>query len=431
MTEKDKLRETTLQKVKDGILTAGSAADILELSWRQVMRLKKRFNKKGLRGILHAARGKASNQKLPEKETTKAMKLVKEKYSDFGPKLANEKLKEIHSITMSTETLRQLMISKKLWLPKPVQTEKYPHTWRARKDCFGEMEQYDGSYFDWFEGRLKNTDGAVIPMQCLLASIDDATGRMTHAEFAVSQGVIPTFEFWTEYLKNHGKPLSIYLDRFSTYKNNLKKNTKKTLDPTQFQRAMNQLGIRVIHAHSPQAKGRIERLFQTLQDRLVKELRLKNTSTIAEANEYLQKVFIPEFNKKFAVVPKSKTDLHHALSKEEKATLDVICSVQDTRKVMNDYTVSHEARLYQIDPKQKTLVRVDDTVIVCTKVNGSTAILKQAQELVFTEIKERAKRDITVIKTSDERLHGRKPKANHPWRQTFIIKAQKAEMARV
>lgn len=431
MTEKDKLRETTLQKVKDGTLTASLAAEVLKLSWRQVMRLKKKFNKKGLLGILHANRGKTSNCKLPLKETTKAMKIVKEKYVDFGPTLANEKLKEIHNITMSTETLRQLMITNKLWISKPIQTEKYPHTWRARKDSFGEMEQYDGSYHNWFESRLKDEAGEVVTLQCLLASIDDGTGRISHAEFAVSEGVMPTFGFWTEYIKDHGKPVSIYLDRFSTYKNNTKRNTKEVLDPTQFGRAMNQLGIRVIHAHSPQGKGRIERLFQTLQDRLVKELRLKNISTITEANVFLQQIFIPAFNKQFAVVPKVKTNAHTSLNQDEKLNLEVICSVQDERKIMNDYTISHEGRLYQIDPRQKTLIRINDRVIVCTKVNGSKTILKHEKELEFKEITERAKRQASQPKSADQRSMGHKPKQNHPWKQEFIIKAQKTELQRV
>ena len=430
MTDKDKLRESTLQQVKDGTLTAGSAADILELSWRQIMRLKKRFKNKGLRGILHTARGKASNQKLPEKKTTKAMKIIKEKYIDFGPTLANEKLAEVHHISMSTESLRQLMIKEKLWLPKPVTQEKYPHTWRARKDNFGEMQQYDGSYYDWFEGRLKDEAGNTINEQCLLAGIDDATGKMTHAEFAASEGVMPTFRFWTAYLENNGKPASIYLDRFSTYKNNIKKNTQELLDPTQFGRAMNQLGIRVIHAHSPQGKGRIERLFQTLQDRLVKELRLKNIFTIVEANKFLQNIFMPAFNRQFAVVPKHTTDAHRSLSAEEKLSLSVICSVQDERIITNNYTVSHNNQLYQIDPRQKTLVRTGDTVIICTKLKGSKTILKHGKALDFTEITARPKQAV-VLKTESGRRLGHKPKADHPWRETFIINAQEKELTRV
>jgi transposase len=414
MTESDSLKESTLTKLVAKTINGTQAAEILHLSTRQVRRLKKRF-KKGIKGILHRNRGKVSSHAVPEMERKAIAKIIKTSYPDFGPTLACEKLSELHKIHFSNETIRQIMIEKNLWKVKVQKFEEFPHVWRARKDCFGQMQQYDGSYHNWFEGRLKTPSGEAITINCLLCSIDDATGKITYAKFDDNEGVLPTMAFWQEYIETLGKPCSIYLDRFSTYKNNQKKNTINILELTQFQRASKQAGIDIINANSPQAKGRIERLFQTLQDRLVKELRLKNISTIAEANIFLTKIFIPWFNRKFAVAPKNSNDIHAKLSKKELLQLPSIFSIHDQRIIMNDYTVMHEGKLYQVDPKQPALVRIGDRVTVQTRTNGQIFLFKQNTELLFTEIPERPKK-VVAVKTEDRRHIGRKPLPNHPWR---------------
>jgi transposase len=416
MTESDSLKENTLRKLVSKVINGTQAAEILRLSVRQVKRLKKRFVKKGIKGILHQNRGRASNNSVSEFQRKEITKIIKTSYPDFGPTLSCEKLSELHNIFLSTQTIRTLMIDNGLWKVKPIASEKFPHVWRARKDCFGQMQQYDGSYHNWFEGRLLDTQGQSISENCLLASIDDATGKITHAKFDDSEGVLPTMAFWQEYLRFNGKPCSIYLDRFSTYKNNQKKNTINILGLTQFQRACQQSGmIEVINAHSAQAKGRIERLFQTLQDRLVKELRLRKISTIAEANIFLTKTFIPWFNQKFAVVPKNSNDIHTRLSENELLQLPSIFSIHDNRSVMNDYTVMHQGRLYQVDPKQPALVRIGDRITVQTRLNGQIFLFKQNNELQFTEILERANK-VKLPKLTDGRSFGHKPLANHPWK---------------
>lgn len=415
MTEADSLKESTLQKLVGKVINGTQAAEILLLSVRQVKRLKKRFVKKGVKGILHQNRGKASNHSLPEFTRKEITKIIKTSYPDFGPTLACEKLAELHNISLSTQTIRTLMIGNGLWKVKPVASEKFPHVWRARKDCLGQMQQYDGSYHNWFEGRLKNVSGEAIMENCLLCAIDDATGRITYAKFDDSEGVLPTMAFWQEYVGINGKSCSIYLDRFSTYKNNPRKNAVNILALTQFQRACKQLGIEVIHANSPQAKGRIERLFGTLQDRLVKEMRLKNISTIAEANIFLTKTFTPWFNRKFAVAPKNSNDIHTKLSKKELLRLPSIFSIHDQRNIMNDYTVMHGGKLYQVDPKQPALVRTGDRITVQTRQRGQIFLFKQNTELLFTEIPERAKK-ARALKTEDGRRFGNKPQPNHPWK---------------
>ena len=414
MTEADSLKESTLRKLTAKTINGTQAAEILQLSVRQARRLKKRFVKKGTKGILHRNRGKVSNRAVPENTKKEIVKIIKTSYPDFGPTLACEKLSELRHIVLSTQTIRTLMIGDGLWKVKPMASEKFPHVWRARKDSFGQMQQYDGSCHNWFEGRLKTLSGEAIIINCLLTSIDDATGRITYAKFDGNEGVLPTMAFWQEYIGIQGKPCSICLDRFSTYKNSQKKNAVNILELTQFQRACRQAEVDVINANSPQAKGRIERLFQTLQDRLVKELRLKNISTIAEANMFLTKIFIPWFNKKFAVVPKNSNDIHAKLSKKELLQLPSIFSIHDNRSVMNDYTVMHCGKLYQVDPKQPALVRIGDRITVQTRTNGQIFLFKQNAELKFTEILERAKKAV-VVKTEDGRRFGHKPAANHPW----------------
>ena len=414
MTEADSLKESTLTKLLAKTINGTQAAEILQLSTRQVRRLKKRF-KKGIKGILHRSRGTTSSHAVPEMERKAIAKIIKTSYPDFGPTLACEKLSELHKIHFSNETIRQIMIEKNLWKVKVQKFEQFPHVWRARKDCFGEMQQYDGSYHNWFEGRLKNDLGEMVTINCLLCSVDDATGKITYAKFDDNEGVLPTMAFWQEYIKIQGKPVSIYLDRFSTYKNNQKKNAVNVLELTQFQRASRQAGINIINANSPQAKGRIERLFQTLQDRLVKELRLKNISTIAEANMFLIKTFIPWFNKKFAVLPKNSNNIHTKLSQKELPQLPSIFSIHDQRIIMNDYTVMHGGKLYQVDPTQPALVRIGDRVTAQTRTNGQIFLFKQNTELKFTEILERAKKAVAV-KTEDGRHLGHKPLPNHPWK---------------
>jgi len=352
---------------------------------------------------------------VPEAERKNIVRIIKTNYPDFGPTLACEKLGELHKIHFSNETIRKIMIGENLWTVKVQKFDNFPHVWRARKDCFGEMQQYDGSHHNWFEGRLHKPSGETITLNCLLCSIDDATGQITKAQFADNEGTEATFTFWREYIEELGRPVCIYLDKGSTYKNNPKKNTSDILELTQFERACQQVGINLIHAHSPQAKGRIERLFGTLQDRLVKEMRLRNICTIAEANIFLVKIFIPMFNKKFGVVARKKTNLHTAQTPKELLQLPSIFSIHDQRTIMNDYTVMHDGKLYQVDPKQPALVRINDRVTVETRRNGQIFILKQNTELLFTEILKRPKKALPTI-TEDKRSFGHTPKPDHPWR---------------
>jgi hypothetical protein len=222
---------------------------------------------------------------------------------------------------------------------------------RPRKEHYGEMEQFDGSYEHWFEDRA--------PSCCLLASIDDATGKVTQAQFVRDEGTFPVFNFWQEYFLTHGKPRSIYLDKLRTYYNNLLPERDEEL-LTQFQRTMRELAIELIVAHSPQAKGRIENFFKLCQDRLIKELRLRNISDIKTANHFLKEEFIPWFNQKYGKEPAKKANLHHKLTQQEKKQLPAILSRHSQRVVQNDFTIRFNNLWYQLTEKQPVTIRPKD-----------------------------------------------------------------------
>ena len=417
MTQKDLLRYNVISKLIDGHVNGSEAAKQLNLCVRQVKRLKAKVKKHGARGIIHGSRGKSSNRRLAKEIIKKIEKIVKEMYYDFGPTFASEKLSDNHQIKISKEKLRQLMTEWKLWKPKPRKENKEYRSWRPRKEYYGEMEQFDGSYHDWFEGRSEEC--------CLLASIDDATGKITKLKFVDWEGVKPAYIFWREYIKTHGKPLKIYLDRHSTYKINAKSLFDDPEALTQFERAMRDLNTEVIHAHSPQAKGRAERLFGTLQDRLVKELRLAGISTIEAANKFVEEEFIPKYNQKFAVLPQKKGNLHKPLNKFEKDNLDKIFSIQDTRTINNDFTIRFKGKWYQLLETQPTLVCRKDKVLIEERLDNSTFISLRNKYLNYIVLPQRPEKvEIKVIALAKMKSSW-KPPANHPWRRPFILNPEK------
>ena len=275
LTASEQERYDTIRDCIDGNITNKEASVRLGLKIRRVQEIKRAVEKNGREGVVHGSKGKNPPNITPSSVSKKVTVFFgQKKHQDFGPTFAQEKLANI-GVSMNPETLRLLMIKKKLWNPKPRCGPQIVRKWRERKDCSGELVQFDGSYHDWFE----NGDE-----ECLLAAIDDATGRIVHAVFDDDEGVFAVFRFWLAYVEAYGRPVAIYLDKFSTYKVNHKNAVDNAEFITQFQRAMRELDIRVICANSPQAKGRVERLFGTLQDRMVKEMRLRDMKTQDEAN---------------------------------------------------------------------------------------------------------------------------------------------------
>jgi len=279
------------------------------------------------------------------------------------------------------------------------------------------MVQFDGSYHYWFENRA--------PKCCLLAAIDDATGIPVRAEFGQDEGVLPVFGFWKKYLIQHGKPRSVYLDRFSTYKMTQRVAQENHDIKTQFQRATQQLNIEPIFAHSPQAKGRVERLFNTLQDRLVKELRLNNISTITQANIFLETEFLPQYKAKYGVEPKNKTNLHQTLSKNELKELDSILSRQDTRVVKSDFTVSFNNQWLQLRKEQPAIIRKKDKITIEEWTDGTIHLQIRDKYLNYDILPERPKKSTNIAWVIPATRKPNIPPADHPWRQKFILQKAK------
>jgi hypothetical protein len=283
------------------------------------------------------------------------------------------------------ETIRRIMLSASLWTKRRGKAKGEHRSWRLRRAALGEMLQFDGSYHGWFEGR------GGIKEACLLVAIDDATGKIMRAEFGAHEGVFPVFGFWKQYLETNGKPRSIYLDKFSTYKMNGAIAKENPDLKTQFGRAMAELGIEAIFANSPQAKGRVERLFDTLQDRLVKELRLAGIDSIEDANAFLAKTFTPAFNAKFAVVPASDINLHRQVLAQERAKLPSTFSRHETRTIQNDYTFSFKNLWYQIAKVQPITVCRKDVVTVEEWLDGSIHVRLRGKDLNYVILPDRAK----------------------------------------
>jgi hypothetical protein len=276
------------------------------------------------------------------------------------------------------------------------------------------MEQYDGCYHHWF--------GPQADESCLLLAVDDATGKITKAWFDHHEGIAPTFNFWKSYLLKKGKPVSIYLDKFSTYKINHKAAEDNKELITQFQRACQDLGIVLITAHSPQAKGRVERMFDTLQDRLVKELWLNNISDIDAANAFLEEKFIPTFNEKFAVIPAKRSDLHRPLTKTDTENLGSIFSVHSQRIVMNDFTVQFKNRYFQLGLQQPVTVCRKDTILIEEHLDNSIVLKLRGKKLAYAVLPKRPEKEFSLkIPALTTGKPTYKPPADHPWRKQFLM----------
>jgi hypothetical protein len=398
-------RYQLIKKAIDRDITQKSAAEQIGLTDRQTRRIVKRVKLEGEKGVVHKSRGREGTRHLDPVLKQKILSLYLSDYSDFGPTLASEKFLERHKIRICEETLRLWLIREGLWRSKKLKSPKH-FTWRARKDHLGEMVQMDGSHHDWLEGRG--------PRLVLMGYIDDATSKF-HGSFHKYEGTLPAMISLDRYIQKHGIPRSMYLDKHATYKNNRLKVQEEQIfkDPqelTQFGRACSQLGIKLIHAHSPQAKGRIERVFETLQDRLVKELRLAKAKTIQEANAALG-TYLDTFNEKFMVEAKSKGDLHRQIHRG--VNLKEILSVQNQRTVRNDRTVLHENKWYQI-----TTPTGAKTAVIHEYWDGRLKIRCGTKSMDYRAIEGPAPRPMPSWPTRSSRAHNHTtPKKNHPWKR--------------
>jgi transposase len=343
MRELDRLK--VIEAVIEERLMPWRAAERLGISRRQVERLTGRYRSEGAAGLVSRRRGRSSNHQLPVDLGAQAMALIRERYADFGPTLACEKLRECHGLTLSKETVRHLMSDAGLWVPRRQRPPKIYQP-RSRRSCLGELVQIDGCEHAWFEARA--------PQCTLLVYVDDATSRLMTLHFTATESTFSYFEATRHYLASHGKPVAFYSDKASVFRSN-QYATKGGKGVTHFGRAMFELNIDTWCANSSSAKGRVERAHLTLQDRLVKEMRLRGISTIEAANAYAPS-FMATYNARFAKPPRSSFDAHRPLRDDEE--LDVILTWREPRRVTKSLTVQYDRVIYLLGdtPANRKLV---------------------------------------------------------------------------
>ena len=408
MTAQEISIKEVMNKLLNRELTEKEASKIIRKSLRQTQRIKRKYKIEWISWLIHKLRWKKWNRKYDETKYDNALEIIKEKYSDYGPTLASEKLEENYNIKISVPTLRNEMIRAWLWKSKTRRKTDKQYLKRERKENYWEMIQYDWSYHKWFEWREWTN------YQCLLVSVDDATNELT-AKFSLNEWLIETFKFWKEYIETKWKPLTIYLDKFATYKINYPTATDDKELKTQFWRACESININLIFANTPQAKWRVERMNKTLQDRLVKELRENNISDIETANKFLKEVFTPKFNKKFMCKAKNDWNLHINLSKEEQEKIDQTFSEHKERKISNDYTIQFKNKYYQLYRTKEKLYMIKpwEKITVERHLNWEIKISKNWIYIVSKVLNEKPEKlwQIFTAPISDEDIEIKRKEA--------------------
>ena len=407
MSKKELTRLDIMKRIEEKRMRQKEGAEMLGISERHVRRLMRAYRQEGEKGLISKRRGKVSNNRLAPEVITQARELIYERYHDFGPTLAQEKLAEIHGLEISRESVRRIMIEEGIWKPRKVKRPPV-HQMRERRACFGELVQIDGSPHAWFEDRG--------PKCTLLVFIDDATGRLGVLWFVHQETFFGYGEAVRHYLQRHGRPVAFYSDKHGIFRVNQPRPLGTTSGMTQFERAMQELDIQILCANSPQAKGRVERANQTLQDRLVKELRLLGISDIVTANAYLPE-FTQDFNRRFAVVPRSSHDAHRPMLPNN--DLDLIFSRQETRTITKNLTVHYNNVIYQIQTQRPSYALRKALVTVCENAEGDITILYKDKPLDFTTYRKPIRQSQLVnSKSLDYKIKTpHRPANDHPWRQ--------------
>jgi len=411
MTKRELERYQVLGTCLKKDLTQAKAGELLGLSERHIRRLVKRVRLRGMKGLKHGNRGRTSPRKMSPELEERIAAIIGERYPDFSPLHASEKLWERHRIRVSREKVRLIMMSRGLW--KRRWRQKADHVWRERKPHPGEMVQMDGSHHAWLEKRG--------PRLVLMGYVDDATGRF-FGRFYDHEGVWPAMDSLRRYIGLYGLPQAVYLDKHSTYKTTRKPDTDELLRDeqaqTQFERALNELGIKTIHAHSPQAKGRIERAFGTLQGRLVKEMRLAGISTLEEANRFLGG-YLPIYNRRFTKAPLRSQDLHRPAPKP--LSLEDIFCLQGLRTVNNGYIIKWTSRTLVLARPSLTVRR--QKVVVREWFDGRLSIRFNGKELEHKEVDPtQPKPAVRVLAVKFRRKPAKYiPPVTHPWKRGPVV----------
>lgn len=398
------------------------AAKRLDITIRQIKRLVRKYKIHGPSGLVSKHRGKPGNNSYPEEFKEHINNIIREQYHDFGPTLACEKLKERNKIKLSVETTRKIMIRGGLWEPKK-QKERVIHPPRLRRACYGELIQIDGSPHDWFEGRG--------PYCTLIVFIDDATSRIQFIRFFPAETTFAYFNVLKLYIERYGKPVELYSDRHGIFKVNIKE-PKSGDGLTQFGRAVEELDIVVHHARSAPAKGRVERANKTLQDRLIKELRLRGISDIESANEFLDE-YAKTHNDKFSIPPRDPMDVHKPLDKS--TNLELVLTHKEERSVQKNLTIQYKNRIFAINVPGKGYRLRQAKVTVCEAESGEITLLHNGQSLSYTVYDKKqhysepvsAKEIITRALVKHHTVP-HKPAANHPWNKQAIEASKRKEL---
>lgn len=407
MSKREITRLEVMQRLKEKRLSQKEAARMLGISTRHVKRLYRAYKAQGAAGLVSQRRGKPSNHRLDPELIQQVIDLIYERYRDFGPTLAHEKLSEVHGLRLSRESVRRIMIAEEIWKPKKAR-RLTTHPLRVRRACFGELVQIDGSDHPWFEGRG--------PRCTLLVYIDDATGQLLELWFVPAETYFAYCEATWHYLERYGKPVAFYSDKHGIFRVNQPQTLGKGPGLTQFGRAMSELDIQIICANLPQAKGRVERANETLQDRLVKELRLRGISDMAAGNAYLPE-FRDDYNRRFAVLPRSSHNAHRPLLPTD--NLDRILTHQETRTLSKNLTLQYHKVIYPIQTPRPTYAMRNAPVTVCENAQGEITLLYKDRPLDYTLYHQPQRQaQVVTTKTLDHQLRQPKPPAaNHPWRQ--------------
>jgi len=417
MSSKEINRLEVMQKLSEKRMSQKEAGVILDLSTRQVKRLLKRYKQQGAGGLISKQRGRQSNNRLAETVQKKALDLLKSKYKGFGPTLAHEKLVEKEKLKISDESVRKIMIAEGLWKSRKLK-KIITHQLRERRACFGELVQIDGSPHDWFEGRAAACT--------LLVFIDDATGKLLQLQFADSESFFSYSQAAEGYFRRYGKPTAFYSDKHSIFR--VSQPSAGAGDAiTQFGRAMQELNIQIICANTPQAKGRVERVIQTLQDRLPKEMRLLKIRSREDGNAYLPK-FMADFNDHFAEVPRSSVDAHRKLTAKDNLTR--ILSWQEQRVVSKNLTVQFENVVYQIQTERPTYALRKAVVTICVDLQQNIILLYNGKPLPYNVFHQQTKQSEIVIAKELNKIIPHKPAPDHPWR-TFSLSNKKSRSVTV
>lgn len=406
MSKKEIGRLEVMQKLAEKRMSQEEAGKVLGVSTRQVKRLLRAYREQGAQGLVSKRRGRASNNQLSKETRQKVLDLLKSKYQGFGPTLAQEKLVELEGMKISDERVRQLMIEEGLWKAKKARKLEI-HQMRERRACFGELVQIDGSPHDWFEGRA--------PACSLLVMIDDATGRLGELRFVESESFFSYSQATKGYMARYGKPVAFYSDKHGVFRVN-QPSAGPSDALTQFGRAMQALQIQIICANSPQAKGRVERANQTLQDRLPKELRLRGISSWEAGNAYLPE-FIEDFNRRFAVAPRSSLDAHRPLTNKD--DLARIFTWQENRILSDNLTIQCNKVVYQIQTQRPIYAMRRAPVTVCIDQQDNIQIIYKDKPLQYTIFHQQARQAEVVDNKSIDQVLNNIPASDHPWRKGF------------